>query len=373
MPLTPFTASDPYTLGIELELQVVTPPGWDLSQDSSLLIDEISGQISAGEVKHDITESMLEIATGVCKDIHQASSQFSALQQVILAAAGRHHLAVCGGGTHPYQKWQRQEICKSERYTRTLESFGYLMQQATVFGQHVHIGCRNGDDAIYLMHGLSRFVPHVIALCASSPWIQGTDTQFSSSRLNIFSAFPDNGPAPFVENWQQFESMYQHLERSRIIESIKDLHWDIRPSPSFGTVEVRVMDTPLSLSRAVNVAGFLQVLANWLLEERPFTPMRDDYLLYRFNRFQACRYGLKGTLSDVRTDAHCSIAEDILHHLPKLAPYAQKLNAESALHDIEQIVRTDHSDAKLMREFIANGGVLSEMVKRMTEIWAAPL
>ncbi len=373
MPLTPFTASDPYTLGIEVELQIVTPPGWDLSQDSTTLINEISGQINSGEVKHDITESMLEIATGVCKDIHQASSQFSALQQAILAAASRHHLAICGGGTHPYQKWQRQEICKSERYTRTLESFGYLMQQATVFGQHVHIGCRNGDDAVYLMHGLSRFVPHVIALCASSPWIQGTDTQFASSRLNIFSAFPDNGPAPFVENWQQFETMYQHLERSRIIESIKDLHWDIRPSPGFGTVEVRVMDTPLTLSRAINVAGFLQVLANWLLDERPFTPKRDDYLLYRFNRFQACRYGLKGTLADVRTGEQCSIAEDILHHLPKLMPFARKLNAESALHDIEQIVRTDHSDAKLMREFIANGGVLSEMVRRMTEIWAAPL
>jgi len=94
MPLTPFTASDPYTLGIEVELQIVTPPGWDLSQDSTTLINEISGQINSGEVKHDITESMLEIATGVCKDIHQASSQFSALQQAILAAASRHHLAI---------------------------------------------------------------------------------------------------------------------------------------------------------------------------------------------------------------------------------------------------------------------------------------
>ncbi len=247
------------------------------------------------------------------------------------------------------------------------------MQQATVFGQHVHIGCRNGDDAIYLLHGLSRFVPHVIALCAASPWIQGTDTQFASSRLNIFSAFPDNGPAPFVENWQQFETMYHHLERSRIIESIKDLHWDIRPSPGFGTVEVRVMDTPLTMTRAINVAGFLQALANWLLEERPFKPQRDDYLLYRFNRFQACRYGLKGTLTDVCTGEHSLIADDILRHIPILMPYAQRLNGESALLDIEQIVRTSHSDAALMREFIANGGVLSEMVKRMTEIWAAPL
>lgn len=133
------------------------------------------------------------------------------------------------------------------------------------------------------------------------------------------------------------------------------------------------MDTPLTISRAINIAGFLQALANWLLVERPFTPKRDDYLLYRFNRFQACRYGLEGTLTDVCTGEHCTIAEDILRHLPRLMPYAQQLKGESALQDIEQIVRNDRSDAKLMRAFIANGGVLSEMVKRMTEIWAAPL
>ncbi|MEN1424415.1 glutamate-cysteine ligase family protein, partial [Pseudomonas aeruginosa] len=96
-----------------------------------------------------------------------------------------HHLEICGGGTHPFQKWQRQEVCDNERYQRTLQNFGYLIQQATVFGQHVHVGCASGDDAIYLLHGLSRFVPHFIALSAASPYMQGTDTRFASSRPNI--------------------------------------------------------------------------------------------------------------------------------------------------------------------------------------------
>lgn len=285
MPLPDFHVSEPFTLGIELEMQVVNPPGYDLSQDSSMLIDTVKNQITAGEVKHDITESMLELATDVCRDINQAAGQFSAMQKVVLQAAADHHLEICGGGTHPFQKWQRQEVCDNERYQRTLENFGYLIQQATVFGQHVHVGCASGDDAIYLLHGLSRFVPHFISLSAASPYMQGTDTRFASSRPNIFSAFPDNGPMQWVSNWQQFEALFRCLSYTTMIDSIKDLHWDIRPSPHFGTVEVRVMDTPLTLSHAVNMAGLIQATAHWLLTERPFKHQEKDYLLYKFNRF----------------------------------------------------------------------------------------
>ena len=115
MPLPDFHVSDPFTLGIELEMQVVNPPGYDLSQDSSRLIDAVKPLLTAGEVKHDITESMLEMATGVCRNIDQASAELSAMQQIITRVAAEQHLAICGGGTHPFQKWQRQEVCDDER------------------------------------------------------------------------------------------------------------------------------------------------------------------------------------------------------------------------------------------------------------------
>lgn len=370
MPLSDFNHSDPYTLGIELELQIINPPANDLSQDSSLLIDSLKDQVTEGEVKHDITESMLEIATGVCGDIAQAQAQLSSLRQHVLQSASKHHLAICGGGTHPFQKWQRQEVCQSERYNKTLELYGYLMKQATVFGQHVHVGCENEEDAIYLLHGLSRFVPHVIALSASSPYIQGADTTYASSRLNIFSAFPDNGPAPFVGDWNEFKWMYQRLESSSIVQSMKDLHWDIRPSPKFGTIEVRVMDTPLTITRAVHIAGFIQALAHWLLSERPFVPRSEDYLLYRFNRFQACRFGLEGMLTDVRTGEQRTMAEDILPLLDTLAPYAAQLQASSALEAIEGYVRNNDSDTRRIRQFITEGGLLTELMREHCEIWA---
>ncbi|OJF20450.1 glutamate-cysteine ligase family protein, partial [Escherichia coli] len=121
------------------------------------------------------------------------------------------NLEICGGGTHPFQKWQRQEGCDNERYQRTLENFCYLIQQATVFCQHVHVGCASGDDAIYFLHGLSRFVPHFIALSAASPYMQGTDTRVASSRPNIFSAFPVTGPRPGAITGHNFETQFRGL------------------------------------------------------------------------------------------------------------------------------------------------------------------
>lgn len=371
MSLPDFHASDPFTLGIELELQVVNPPGFDLSQDSSALMAHINDGVSPGEIKHDITESMLEIATGVCHDIHQASSQFSMIRQTVLEAASRQHVQICGGGTHPFQKWQRQEVCDDERYLRTLEQFGYLIQQATVFGQHVHVGCRNGDDAIYLLHGLSRYVPHLIALSAASPYLQGADSKFASSRLNVFSAFPDMGPMPWVTRWQEFEGLFRRLSYTSMIDSIKDLHWDIRPSPHFGTVEVRVMDTPLTLAHAVNIAGLIQAIACWLLETRPFKHQEQDYLLYKFNRFQACRYGLEGVLTDVESGQQRVLREDILRLFDTVAPWAETLKASSAIDALALLVKQGHSEANRMREFIAAGGSLISLVEKHCEIWAA--
>lgn len=371
MPLPDFHVSDPFTLGIELELQVVTPPGYDLSQDSSRLIADLDGEVKGGEVKHDITESMLEIATGVCRDIHQAHAQLSAIQQSILRAAARHHVAICGGGTHPFQQWQRQEVCASERYQHTLEMFGYLVRQSTVFGQHVHVGCASGDEAIYLLHGLSRFVPHFIALNAASPWLEGSDSGFDCARLNLFSAFPDNGPMPWVASWDEFRRLYRKLSYTSMIGSIKDLHWDIRPSPHFGTVEVRVMDTPLTLARAISMAGFIQTLSHWLLATRPFKHRPEDYLLYKFNRYQACRFGLQGTLTDAHTGEQRTIAEDLSALLEKLDAFSDPFHAASALADIARQVKNADSEAQRMRDFVRGGGSLIGLVQRHCEIWAA--
>lgn len=200
--------------------------------------------------------------------------------------------------------------------------------------------------------------------------MQAADTRFACARLNIFSGFPDNGPMPWVSNWQEFTRLFRRLAYTSMIDSIKDLHWDIRPSPHFGTVEVRVMDTPLTLEHALNIAGLIQATAHWLLTERPFRHQENDYLLYKFNRFQACRFGMEGILTDVNTGDHHCLADDTLRLLNTVAASAEKVGAASAVHTLHQQVKKGHNEVRHMRDFVANGGSLSGLVKKHCEIWA---
>lgn len=105
---------------------------------------------------------MLEIATGICRDISHATTQLGAIHQAVQRAALHHHLQICGGGSHPFHAWQRQQISDNPRYVKPSSTSAIWQSRRLVFGQHVHVGCQNGDDAIYLLHGLSRFVPHLL-------------------------------------------------------------------------------------------------------------------------------------------------------------------------------------------------------------------
>jgi carboxylate-amine ligase len=234
--------------------------------------------------------------------------------------------------------------------------YGYLAKQFTVFGQHVHIGCKSGDEALFLLHALNRYIPHFIALSSSSPFLQGSDTRFHSARLNSVFAFPLSGRAPFLLEWAAFERDYfRRMENTGIVRSMKDFYWDLRPKPEYGTIELRVCDTPLTVERAAALACYLQALCAHLLDGNEPPPLEDDYLVYNYNRFQACRFGLDGTLVHPQTHDTISLREDILATLRRLEPYAKALGSEAALEHIYRET-AQGSDAQLLREAHAAAG-----------------
>ena len=149
--------------------------------------------------------------------------------------------------------------------------YGYLTKQFTIFGQHIHIGCPDADAALLMLHRMSRYIPHFIALSASSPFVQGHDTAFDSARLNSVFAFPLSGRAPCVLTWQAFEAYFDKMTATGVVKSMKDFYWDIRPKPEFGTIEIRVFDTPLTIERAAALAGYVQSLAAWMLLSLAFS------------------------------------------------------------------------------------------------------
>jgi glutamate---cysteine ligase / carboxylate-amine ligase len=369
MSLATFADSRSLTLGVELELQIVNRHDYDLSPSAKDLLRLMAKRKIPGEVTPEITDSMIELCTGVCTDHGEVLSHLTEVRDALSETAARLNVGLCGGGTHPFQDWSQRRIFDKPRFQELSSLYGYLSKQFTVFGQHVHIGCPGPDQALVLLHGLSRFIPHLIALSASSPFIQGVDTGFQSSRLNSVFAFPLSGRAPFLCRWEDFTAYFDKMAHTGVVKSMKDFYWDIRPKPEFGTIEVRVLDTPLTIEKAAALAGYIQCLARWLRTERPFVPTEDDYLPYSFNRFQACRFGLDGNFVDPSTGEHRTLRDDITATLQALEIHAMELKAEAALTYIRDELAGVGNDASWLRGVHDREQLLPEVVRQQCLRW----
>ncbi len=365
-----FKKNDALTMGVELELQLVDLQNFNLAMESKNLMRRLSEVPYTGEIKPEITQAMIEINSSIHFSYHSLLNELRALRDVITAQAHETHLGVCGGGTHPFQKWAEQRIFPSGRFTSLSEQYGYLAKQFTVFGQHIHIACANGDDAIYLCHAFARYLPHFIALSAASPFQQGIDTSFDCSRLAVISAFPLSGALPWVSNWREFTEYYQKMIRLKIINSIKDFYWDIRPKPEYGTVEIRISDTPLTVDKAAELAAYAQMLARYLLSRRSDLS-QEIYLAYFTNRFRAARYGFNAELIDPLQENHIPIGEDILLTCRQLESHAVALECSTALEAIRKSVYRRENGANWLRTHYKQMHSLNDVVRAQVELWSA--
>ncbi|MCU0869086.1 MAG: YbdK family carboxylate-amine ligase [Burkholderiales bacterium] len=371
MSLEPFAPSRALTLGVELELQIVNTHDHDLAPHAPDLLRVLRGVALPGDIKPEVTRSMVELSTGICDDHRAVLAQLRTLRDALVDAARRLEIGLCGGGTHPFQHWKRQRIYAEPRFRQVSALYGYLARQFTVFGQHVHVGCPSGDDALLLLHGLARWMPHLIALAAASPFVQGEDTAFDSARLNSVAAFPLAGRAPFVTTWRDFEAYFDRMARTGIVSSMKDFYWDIRPKPEFGTIEVRVLDTPLTIDKAAALAALIQCIAAWLRAERPYVPGEDDALVYGFNRFQACRFGLDGLCVDPTDGAQRTMRADLLALFARIEGHAIDRHAEPAIALLRQSLQEDGNDATWLRRTYDRERQLAEVVRLQVARWAA--
>lgn len=348
-PIADFTLSQPLSLGVELELQLLSPRDFDLTRAATDLLGSIDYDGRFGEIKLEITESMIEVSTLPRAGVDGIASDLLGLRQTLVSQCARNNVVVCGGGTHPFHSWPARRICPGERFDEIYHRYGYLAKQFTVFGQHIHVGCTSGNEAIWLTQALAPYVPIFIALSASSPFVDGVDTFFQSARLNSVSAFPLSGQCPALGDWSEFVEHFLFLQACGIARSIKDLYWDIRPKPEYGTVEIRVCDTPLTIERATALAALAQSLAQHLLRTRP--PLATDLNLQvaRYNKFQACRYGLDAQISDPVQRRQVPLRQVLSDLLALLVEDARELHCSSWLELLDLVLVTESTDAAWLR------------------------
>ncbi|ARB93993.1 YbdK family carboxylate-amine ligase [Legionella longbeachae] len=363
-----FNKSSEVTIGVELEFQIIDPYSFSLVPRASDVLKSIHKSEYKQKIKPELTQGMIEINSSVHHGIKELYQDLCQLYNFLLQLGSPLNIFFCGGGVHPFQKWKTQKIFVQKReYKIFAKKYDFLAKRATVFGQHMHIGCDNPEDALYLAHALSRYVPHFIAISASSPFYQGVDTGFVSSRSTVFKAFPFSGAMPLLKNWNRFSRYFYDIYELGIIKSIDDFLWDIRIQPKFGTVEIRVCDTPLTLEKVVLIAAYFQSLSLYLLKERPITISEDLYFLYNYNHFQASRYGFNGHLID---GCKKRIGEDILTTIKKIEKYTQQLQNNEYIESLIKVVKNKNNDAKNLKNILNHTQSFQDVVSFQCQEWA---
>lgn len=369
MRLLSFKKSNVVSIGTELEFQIIDRSSLSLVSRSKELIRILQNMTHDKRIKPEITQGMIEINSSAHHSAKEMYDELLELQAILTTAATAVDISFCGGGTHPFQQWTMQKIFPSKRFKKLFNQYRYLSKRATVFGQHIHIGCATGNDAIYLTHALTRYAPHFIAISASSPFYQGIATHYCSSRTTVFNAFPLSGVIPYLKDWNEFSDYYQKMYQWGIIESMKDFYWDIRPKPEFGTIEIRVCDTPLTLRKSILITAYIQALALYLLEEKPIQLSHNLYYVYNYNRFQASRYGLEGELIIADGNKPVSIKEDIIETIKIIEQYINRLGSSEYIDELYDDVINKRNDSVILNKIYKQVGSFTKLVTAQCELW----
>ena len=363
----PFSSSPRTSLGIEWELELVDPQSRELASAASDLLAELSAPYGDEhpKAKHELLESTVEIITGVCLTVSEAKADLAAtLAEVVAAAEKRgprgdvqrhppdHRLGHAGDQPEPALRQARRADAVARAPAANLRGPRPCRRAQP----------RQGDSDRQRAQCLRAAFP--CALSASSPYWIGTDTGLASARSKVFEGMPTAGLPYQLSGWEQFEELMGTLVSSGTIETIREVWWDIRPHPGFGTVELRICDGLPTLQEIGAVAALAQCLVDQLNTQvdRGYRLPEPHSWLVRENKWRAARYGLaaelitddSGTTRPLR-DAICELVDD-------LRPIARRLGCADELADVLTIVDSGASYERQRAVAAANGGDLMAVV-----------
>jgi carboxylate-amine ligase len=288
------------SIGVEEEYQTIDPHTRDLKSHIQAEIVEKGRTILAERVKPEMHQSVIEIGTGVCDSISQTRGEITKIRREIIKLARSHGLRIAAAGTHPFARWQAQEIYPDERYKTIVEDMKIVARGNLIFGLHVHIGIEDRETQIQIMNGARDFLPHLLALSTNSPFWEGMDTGLKSYRCKVFDKFPRTNIPDLYDSWSEYENYVNLLVKTGCIDNAKKIWWDIRPHPSFPTLEFRICDVPLRVDESLAIAALCQAIVAKLYKlheaNQSFRHYRRALLME--NKWRAARYGLDGKLID---------------------------------------------------------------------------
>ncbi|MFC4565823.1 glutamate--cysteine ligase [Nocardiopsis mangrovi] len=361
-----FNASERATLGVEWELQLVDLHTRHLRQEAQQVLGELpdlSETPAHPPLRHELMQCTVEVVTGICETVDEAKSDLARTIGRLDEVLEPRGAALLCAGTHPLDDWRDQTLSPVQRYGELIDQMQWLARRILTFGVHVHVGVRSQEKAIPILNALAKYLPHFLALTASSPFWSGHDTGLASSRSIVFGALPTAGPPPHLPHWGAFEDYMATLLRAGTISSIKEVWWDVRPHPDFGTIEIRMFDGIPTLREVGMAAALSQSLVSLFDQQldRGYGLPAPPSWVVADNKWRATRYGLDAR---VITDEHGTtvpLRDDLFELIRELEPVAARLGCADDL-DVASEILDKGASYERQRAVIEQGGTLNDVV-----------
>ena len=361
-----------YTIGIEEELMIVDGESLELVNAIESLLEDVraaSPAASAGDIKPELMESVLEIATRPAANTAEAGTQLRALRRQVRDTAALRGYTIGSAGTHPFALWEDQRIASRLRYRELVNALRFVARQELIFGLHVHVGLDDPDKAIHVANGMRVHLPVLLALSANSPFWRGDGTGMASTRLPIFRAFPRVGVPPSYRDWADYEREIEFMVSSGVMEDYTYLWYDVRPHPKLGTVEIRACDAQTRVEHTLGLAALIQAMVRELCEHFACGRQLGEYpwQMLDENRWLAARHGLEGDLVDLPSNERIPTKALARRLVDRLREHAQDLGSAAELDGIDDLLARGNGAKRQVVVYEAN----HDLREVMAEIVAA--
>jgi carboxylate-amine ligase len=349
-----------FTLGIEEEFQIIDPATRELKAHIQELFAEGESRLK-DQIKKEMHQSIIEVGTNICADIHEARKEIVHLRTELVQLARRSNLRIAAAGTHPFSHWSTIPITPGERYEQIVNELQTVARANLIFGLHVHVAIEDLETRVQIMNVARYFLPHVFALSVNSPFWLGENTGWKSYRSKVFENFPRTGIPEVFNSAHDYEDYVSTLVKSGCIDNAKKIWWDVRPHPFFPTLEYRICDVPLRVDEALCYAALFQAITVklWKLYDRNMGWRIYRRSLISENKRLAARYGLDGSLIDFGKKVQVPIADLLMELLEFIDDVVDELGSRNEVEYVHEILRNGTGADRQLKVFSETGDLKS--------------
>ncbi len=329
-----------FTLGVEEEYMVIDPVTRELTSHDQKIV-ELASQVLKDHVKAEMHQAVVEVGTGICKDVGEAREDIRRLRKLVSEVAAGLNLKIGAAGTHPFSHWSTQLITPNPRYDEIVNEMQEAARSNLIFGLHVHVGIADKNMAIHIMNSIRYFLPHVYALSSNSPFWEGRNTGFKSFRTKVFDKFPRTGLPDYFNDWDDYKNYINLLIKTNCIDNAKKIWWDVRVHPFFDTIEFRICDVPMLIEETMAITAIFQALVVKLykLRLKNMNFIMYNRALINENKWRASRYGIDGKLIDFGKQMELDTRSLILELLDFIDDVVDELGSRECITYVHTILK----------------------------------